>query len=67
MVIFGKESTRPIAFSAIDKLNGLFQNLEKTEKKKLFNVSRSAFRGALCHALPLTMPFSKKNKINGAK
>ena len=33
IVIIGKESTRSIAFSAIDKLVALFQNSEKAERK----------------------------------
>ena len=33
MIIIGKEKELTIAFSAIDKLVALFQNLEKAEKK----------------------------------
>ena len=36
MIIIGKELT--IAFSAIDKLVALFQNLEKAEKKNDFTL-----------------------------
>ena len=50
MIIIGKEST--IAFSAIDKLVALFQNLEKAERKSDSTLA-GAYIGGHCTMAPL--------------